>query len=64
MLDKYITVNSDKYKVRQNADGTWVCSELKANTIKELDIDIGEVNRVLNKYNKKEKSFPQTPSKK
>jgi len=53
MLDnvKYITMNSDKYKARQNADGTWVCSELKANTIKELDNDIAEVNRVLNKYN-------------
>ena len=53
MLDKYITIESEKIKARQNADGTWVCSEVKANSIKELDIMIGAINQVLNKYNSK-----------
>ena len=61
MWNKYIKIEVEKYKVRQNADGTWVCSEYKANSIKELDIGIGEINQVLNKYNKKEK--PPTPPK-
>ena len=51
MLDKYIKIEIEKYRVKQNSDGTWICSDLKANTIKELDISIGEVNKVLNKYN-------------
>ena len=55
MLDsiKYIKVEVEKYRVKQNSDGTWICSDLKANTIKELDFNIGEMNRVLNKYNQK-----------
>jgi hypothetical protein len=52
MFDKYIKVDVEKYRVKQNSDGTWICSDLKANTIKELDVNIGEVNRVLNKYNR------------
>jgi len=54
MFDKYIKIESEKYRVKQNSDGTWICSDLKANTIHELDISIGEVNRILNKYNKEE----------
>ena len=52
VFDKYIKIEVEKYRVKQNSDGTWICSDLKANTIKELDISIGEVNQVLNKYNK------------
>jgi hypothetical protein len=51
MLDKYIKIESDKYEARQNSDGIWICIRLRANTIKELDINIGEVNVILNKYN-------------
>jgi len=53
MWNKYIKIESEKYRVKQNSDGTWICSDLKANTIKELDFNIGEMNRVLNKYNQK-----------
>ena len=63
MWNKYITIESEKIKARQNADGTWVCSELKANSVKELDIMIGEVNGVLNKYNSKNKKKVPTPEK-
>jgi len=51
MWDKYIKIEAEKYRVRQNSDGTWICIDLKANTVRELDISIGEVNKVLNKYN-------------
>jgi len=56
MLDsiKYIKVEVEKYRVKQNSDGTWICIDLKANTIKELDTSIGQVNQVLNRYNKNE----------
>jgi len=52
MLDRYFKIEVEKVKARQNADGTWVCSEVKANSVKELDNMIGEINRILNKYNK------------
>ena len=52
MLDRYFKIEVEKVKARQNADGTWVCSEVKANSVKELDNMIGEINKVLNKYNK------------
>ena len=52
MFDKYIKIEVEKYRVKQNSDGIWICSDLKANTLKELDIYIGEVNKILNKYNK------------
>ena len=67
MWNKYIKIEIEKYRVKQNSDGTWICIDLKANTIKELDISIGEVNQVLNKYNKnedakKKKTPPQDAS--
>ena len=53
MLDiKYIKIEVEKFRCKQNSDGTWICSDLKANTVKELDHLIGEVNQVLNKYNR------------
>lgn len=51
MFDRYIKNEVEKYRVKQNSDGTWICSDLKANTIIELDICIGKVNCILNKYN-------------
>ena len=51
MFDKYIKNEVEKYRVKQNSDGTWICSDLKANTIPELDCCIGYVNSILNKYN-------------
>lgn len=63
MFDKYIRMEIEKYRVKQNSDGTWICSDIKANTIKELDINIGEVNKVLNKYNKENDKKKQTKKK-
>ena len=51
MCEIYKKIEVEKYRCRQNSDGTWICSDLKANTITELDLAIGEVNKVLNKYN-------------
>jgi len=51
MFDRYIKNEVEKYRVKQNSDGTWICSDLKANTIIELDVCIGKVNSILNKYN-------------
>ena len=67
MLDKitkYIKIENEKYRVKQNSDGTWICSDLKANTISELDLSIGEINRVLNKYNSKIDKCKKTTSSK
>ena len=36
---------------KQTSGGIWYCSELPVKTVKELDLLIGEVNSVLNKYN-------------
>jgi hypothetical protein len=55
MCERYMRIEAEKYRCRQNSDGTWICSDLKANSIGELDLAIGEVNKVLNKYNKTEK---------
>lgn len=64
MFDRYMKIEVEKYRVKQNSDGTWICSDLKANSIKELEHNIGEVNRVLNKYNKQEKQNKKTKEKK
>lgn len=56
MCEIYKKIEIEKYRCRQNSDGTWICSDLKANSIGELEIAIGEVNKVLNKYNKGEKN--------
>jgi len=66
MLDivKYVRIEAEKYRVKQNSDGTWICIDLKANTIKELEIDIGEVNKVLNQYNNQNKEVKRAVPKK
>lgn len=51
MFEKYITIKESNIVAKQTASGTWYCSELPARTTKELDVLIGEVNNILNKYN-------------
>jgi len=55
MLDKYINFEKEKFRYKQNADGTWICVDLRADTIIESKTLIGEVNKMLNEFNKKEK---------
>ena len=51
MLNKYIIIKESNIVAKQTAGGVWYCSELPARTTVELDDLIGEVNRILNKYN-------------
>ena len=51
MFEKYITIKESNIVAKQTAGGVWYCSELPAKTTVELDGLIGEVNRILNKYN-------------
>lgn len=53
MFDKYVVVNDTKILCGQNATtGAWYCKELPAQTIKEADKLIGDMNKILNKHNK------------
>ena len=52
MFEKYITIKESKIVAKQTSNGVWYCSELPADTVRDLDVLIGEVNTVLNKYNK------------
>ena len=52
MLDKYIKINDKQIIAGQSAAGLWYCKELPANTTDELEILIGKVNVILNKFNK------------
>jgi len=63
MFEKYITIKETNIVVRQSSSGMWYCSELPAHTTVELDVLIGEVNKILNKYNdacKKTKNTKET----
>ena len=60
MLDKYIKINEKVIESKQTSSGIWYCSNVSAETPKEMDNLIGELNKVYNKYNKKEKSTPAT----
>lgn len=52
MFEKFKKLDfDDKIKCGQNCNGLWYCKEINANDVKELDFLIGDVNRVLNKYN-------------
>ena len=51
MFEKYISIKESNIVAKQTAGGVWYCSELPAKTTVELDGLIGEVNRILNKYN-------------
>lgn len=63
MLDRYIKINERVIVSKQTSNGVWYCAELPAETVKEMDALIGEINKVYNKYNKKERVSP-TPSSK
>ena len=52
MFEKYITIKESKIVAKQTSNGVWYCSELPADTVRDLDALIGEVNTVLNKYNR------------
>ena len=54
MFEKYINIRDNKIVAKQTAAGIWYISELPADTTAELKILIGEVNGILNDYNKKE----------
>lgn len=64
MLDKYIKINEKVIVSKQTSNGVWYCSELPAENPKEADHLIGEMNKVYNKYNKKEKAIMPTKEKK
>lgn len=51
MFEKYISIKESNIVVKQTSGGVWYCSELPAHTTIELEGLIGEVNRILNKYN-------------
>lgn len=56
MLDKYIKINERVIISKQTSSGIWYCAELPSETVKEADKLIGELNKVYNKYNKKQKT--------
>jgi len=55
MLDKYVWLSDKLGLAGQTANGKWICKELPFVTPDELDVLIGKVNRILNKYNMDEK---------
>ena len=52
MFEKYIKIKESNIVAKQTSGGVWYCSELPARTTAELEILIGEVNRILNLSNK------------
>jgi len=54
MFEKYISVKDNKIVAKQTAAGVWYIAELPADTTAELKLLIGECNKILNEYNKKE----------
>jgi len=52
MLDKYIKMDDAVIVCGQDAKTSmWYCKELPAHTTAEADVLIGEMNKILNKYN-------------
>jgi len=51
MFEKYISIKESKILCGQTSAGVWYCKELPAETTAELNVLIGEVNGILNKYN-------------
>jgi len=54
MLDKYIKMN-DKVIVsgQDGKTGMWYCKELPAETTKDTELKIAELNKIYNEANKK-----------
>ena len=62
MLDRYIKISEKQIICGQTSSGIWYCKELPAENTEKLNILIGEVNGILNKYNKMDGSKkPSTP---
>jgi len=65
-INKYITIEENG-EAGQNANGKWYCKKLPFKDDKDLDVKIGRINAVFNKYNKdiekKEKNTPKPPKK-
>ena len=59
MLDKYLVFKDKTIIAKQTSSGRWICDQLPAETTKELERLIGEVNRILNKYNVVDESKPK-----
>ena len=55
MLDKYIKINEKVIESKQTSSGVWYCSSVVAETTKEMNGLIGELNKIYNGYNKKDK---------
>ena len=51
MFDKYIKINEKRIEAGQTSSGVWYCKNLIAETPKELETLISEVNKILNQYN-------------
>lgn len=51
MFERYLTIKENKIVCGQTGSGVWYCKELPADNTRELDVLVGEVNCVLNKYN-------------
>lgn len=68
MLDRYYKITEKQIICGQSSNGNWYCKELPANNTIELRVLIGEVNKILNEYNKlngketKPKKKKETPS--
>ena len=54
MFEKYIMIKDTKIHVKQRSDGIWLCQDLPADNVADVDRLIGELNIILNKYNIKE----------
>lgn len=65
MLNQYIKINEKIIESKQTSGGIWYCSSVTSETVKEMDKLIGDLNKVYNNYNKKEKTVvprkPKTP---
>ena len=55
MLDKYIKINEKVIESKQTSSGIWYCSSVVAETTKEMNNLIGELNKIYNSFNKKDK---------
>ena len=51
-ITKYIQIRDRQIVCGQNSSGMWYCKDLPVETTEELEKQIGEINRILNKYNR------------
>ena len=64
MLDKYIKINEKVIESKQTSSGIWYCNKVSAENVKEMDKLISDLNKLYNKYNKKEKVSHTLPKEK